>query len=578
MLPPNQIQQPSQQLNSAMPQAAQNMLNAPAQLAPPRLHDVTVVRSNKYAQAKIIGIPPEEFGIARNARTLKDADYAFHRVITTHAKLIGEGFDASIVQKIPSYVGMTNIEEIERNTVDEYQRGGSEDINESTRPIEITEHYCRIDYEGKGKACLYKITTGGTGGNELLLTKDGEVDIEPFDAIPIVSMTPIIQTHRFFGRSIADIVKDIQQVKTALLRGVLDNSYMVNNPRHEVAESMSGDNTLDDLLVARPNGIVRVKQPGAVNALSILPIADKIFPVMEYMDATREWRTGVTRQGQGIDANALQNQSATAVNQAFTAAQARMKLIARIFAETGIRDLFQLLHATIRKHGSQKQTVQLCNKWVEINPRDWKKRNDMTCSVGLGSGDKQAQAAQMMGVMNIQKELVINGATDIVQKKNIYNAAVKFTELTGNKDHEQYFTDPATQPPQPPKPDPEMMKLQMEAQMRSQEMQQKAQLDDRAQQQKAQIETVQAQADIATQDRKTQAEMQLAREKFEMEKQLMLIQAQLKQREMEMDLQHKQQLHEANMQQAQFGMVAAQQSHEQKMAHVKQPKAERPTA
>jgi hypothetical protein len=83
---------------------------------------------------------------------------------------------------------------------------------------------------------------------------------------------------------------------------------------------------------------------------------------------------GRTRQGQGIDANALQNQSATAVNQAFTAAQARMKLIARIFAETGIRDLFELLHATIRKHGQEKQTVQLRNKWVEVNPRDWKKR------------------------------------------------------------------------------------------------------------------------------------------------------------------------------------------------------------
>jgi hypothetical protein len=216
---------------------------------------------------------------------------------------------------------------------------------------------------------------------------------------------------------------DIQRIKTALLRGVLDNSYMVNNPRTEVSESHASDNTLDDLLVARPNGIVRTKQPGGLNVLSILPIADKIFPVMEYMDATREWRTGVTRQGQGIDANALQNQSATAVNQAFTAAQARMKLIARIFAETGIRDLFQLLHATIRKHGSEKQTVQLRNKWVEVNPRDWKKRNDMTISVGLGTGDKQSPGRAAHGP-DEHPEGSCDGRHDhMVTPKNIYNAA-----------------------------------------------------------------------------------------------------------------------------------------------------------
>ena len=45
-------------------------------------------------------------------------------------------------------------------------------------------------------------------------------------------------------------------------------------------------------------------------------------------------------KGQGIDPNALQNQVATIANQMFNAAQAKVKLIARIFAETGIRDLF----------------------------------------------------------------------------------------------------------------------------------------------------------------------------------------------------------------------------------------------
>jgi hypothetical protein len=205
-------------------------------------------------------------------------------------------------------------------------------MNQAARRIEVTEHYIRMDYEGDGKACLYKVTTGGSQGD--ILKKDGKPDIEPVDVMPFAAMTPVIVTHRFFGRSIADLVMDIQRIKTALLRAMLDNAYLANNPRVEVAEQFAGPDTLDDLLVSRPGGIVRTKQPGGLTWQVVPSIAAQTFPVLEYMDAARELRTGVTRQGQGIDADALQNQSATAVNTVFTAAQARIKLIARIFAET----------------------------------------------------------------------------------------------------------------------------------------------------------------------------------------------------------------------------------------------------
>ncbi|KRQ94969.1 hypothetical protein CQ12_38220, partial [Bradyrhizobium jicamae] len=67
--------------------------------------------------------------------------------------------------------------------------------------------------------------------------------------------------HRFFGRSVADLIMDIQRIKTALIRGALDNLYLHNNPRVEVAEANAGQNTLDDLLVSRPGGVVRTKTP-----------------------------------------------------------------------------------------------------------------------------------------------------------------------------------------------------------------------------------------------------------------------------------------------------------------------------
>src|SRR4029077_13600928 len=255
---------------------------------------------------------------------------------------------------------------------------------------------------------------------------DGKEYIEPIDVIPFAAVTPIPITHRLVGRSLADLVMDIQRVKTALVRGMLDNLYLHNNPRVEVAESNAGPNTLDDLLVSRPGGVVRTKTAGGLNWQVVPDITTSIYPMLQYLDAELETRTGLAKQTQGIDANALQNQSATAVAQVFSASQMRIKLIARVMAE-GVRDIFALLHGTIRKHGQQRQTVRLRNAWVNVDPCSWKTRDDMTINVGLGSGGKAQQFAQLMALANIQKELIAGGKVNLVGDRELYNTA---TELT----------------------------------------------------------------------------------------------------------------------------------------------------
>ena len=169
--------------------------------------------------------------------------------------------------------------------------------------------------------------------------------------------------------------------------------------------------------------------------------------MLQYLDAELETRTGVTKQTQGIDANALQNQSATAVAQVFSASQMRMKLIARIMAE-GVRDMFALLHGTIRKHGQQQQTVRLRNAWINVDPRDWKTRNDMTINVGLGSGGKAQQFAQLMAIANVQKKLIAGGKTNLVGDRELYNTAAELTRIMGHKNPDQFFNDPAAINPQ----------------------------------------------------------------------------------------------------------------------------------
>jgi hypothetical protein len=517
-------------------------------------HDVTILTRKNYSCARVMGVPPEEFGISRNARNIKDCGYCFHETPRRQAELIEEGYDEKQLETLPTFIIGQTTEALTRDTVDESRyRQGDSGINKANRLILITENYVIMDYEKNNKPRLYRVTTGGGQGDVLALK--GKPDVEEVDEIPFAAITPVIVTHRFFGKSLADLVMDIQRIKTALLRGMLDNLYAHNMPRAEIAETGSNENTLDDFMNLRHGGMIRVKTSGTVNWQEVPDITGSVYPALQYFDATREWRTGVTRQGQGVDPNALQNQVATIANQMEQASQAKVKLIARIFAETGIKDLFQLLHGIIRKNGSQAETVRLRNKWVNVDPRDWQERNDLTVSVGLGTGNKQQQwaAVQMLGAE--QEKLTGIG---LVSKRNIFERAKELTKLAGHKDVDRFFTPPDKQSdpndpagaPIPPPPDPKQSEIVAKAQTDQAKMQgdfahQKMKTEgDLAH---AQLKT---QADIATQTTKTKAEIELAQQKFALERELKLIDAQIKREQHQFDMQAAVAKHEAVMQQA----------------------------
>lgn len=493
-------------------------------------HDVTVLKRTEIGKCCVENVPPEEFGITRRARYIHDADYAYHRVYRTESQLIEMGYDADQVRDLGSSDNWDTEEDIARDTVEDSDIASRQSLNKANRPIEVTEHYCKMDYDGD-KARLYRVATAGKGRE--ILRRDGEPDIEPVDMIPFAAMTPIPLPHRFFGRSIADLVTDIQMIKTSLLRSLLDNAYLANNQRIEIAETHAGAFTLDDLLNNRPGGIIRTRQPGGLMPVPNQSIGDFAYPLLEYADMTREWRTGVTRQTQGIDSEALQNQSATAVAQVYSAAQARVLLIARIFAETGIRDLFSLIHACIRKYDSKAATVRLRNKWVQVDPRAWRRRDDMTINVGLGHGTKHQQVAFLLQLLGIQREAIVSGSV-LASEDKIYNTLDKLVQLGGLNNVETFFNDPRTTPPRQPAPDPKMIEIQgklqlaqAEAQLDRQAAAEKAKLDYAAEETKAQrqamIEDRQAEADIAVKQQEMQASLQLAAANFEFQKELELL-------------------------------------------------------
>jgi hypothetical protein len=364
--------------------------------------------------------------------------------------------------------------------------------------------------------------------------------------IPFAAATPVPMTHRFFGRSIADLVMPTQREKTAMKRGALDNMYMHNNPRVEVAEANAGPNTLDDLLVSRPGGVIRV------NWQDVPDVTPSIFNALQFLDMELQSRTGLTKQAQGIDANALQNQSATAVNQVFSASQMRLKLVARVLAE-GVRDIFSLMHATIRKHGQQAQTVKLRNQWIDVDPRGWRTRDDMTINVGLGTGGKAQQFAQTMAIANVQKEMVAAGKTNMVGDRELYSTAAELTRIMGHKNPNRFFKDPTQINPQtgqlanPPPAAPVDPKVQ-------------------AIQAKAQADQQSAQRDAVHQQVKMQAEIELARIKAALDAKSALLDAHLKAAGEARAAHHDNQLHRLQLAGDVAGIIAQAHAHNTDMA------------
>jgi hypothetical protein len=488
----------------------------------PMLHDIVIRRTKSRGRVKIACVPPEEFGITKRAKSIliQEADYLFHAKLVAEHELIRQGYDPDQIKELPTDnetgASSQGTEALKRDTVSESSDGNSAGLNPATRYHIVVEHYCWLEYEEDGKPRKYKVVTaGGKGAQEILRKKTGEDAIDEVSRWPFAAMTPVIISHRFWGRSIADLTADIQEIKTALLRGFLDNIYSLNNNRVEVSEQHVTESTIDDLLSNRIGGIVRTKMPGGINGLPVEPIGEAVMAGISYMDSVREGRTGVSRQATGLDSQALSkiNIGENALLQMNSAAQGRMKMIARIFAETGMRDLTLLVHATARENATIEDTIQLRGKWVTVDPRSWRNRQDMTVTVGLGLGDKPQQLAFLNAILGLQKEALQAPQLGLVKAKHIYNTLKKLLTLGGEKATENYFSDPEEVGPdgQPVNqgeapPDPKMIETQGKIQVA---------------QASAQADMQKTQADIQAAQQITQAKIMLMEREFQLKQQTM---------------------------------------------------------
>lgn len=394
----------------------------------------------KYGKVCIDPVPPEEIRVNRNAKwDLQKERFVCHERRLSASDLREMGYD---VEDLEPYPGDDfNMERHTRFRYDQEETWDDDTGQEANREYLIRECYILVDFDGDGIA----------ERRQVLISGKKVLDNVEIDRVPIVSITPILMPHKLFGLSVADLVSDLQLLKSTLLRQILDNMYLTNNSRMMALDGMVN---IDDLLTVRPGGIVRVKTFDAVKPLQIPFFGAPAFTMLEYVDGIRENRTGVTRYNQGLDADSL-NKTATGINNIMNAAQQRIELIARIFAETGVKELMWSIFMLLSKHERKEKLIRLRNHWVPIDPRGWSTKYDMTVTVGLGTGSKD-QLLNGAALVGQFQEKIAPMFPNIVGPQQIYNLAKEVAGAVMPKKADMFFSDPSQSPPPPEKVDPKV--------------------------------------------------------------------------------------------------------------------------
>jgi hypothetical protein len=473
-------------------------------------HNVVVQQKKKSGKVTIENVPPEEFLISKKARTIADSPFVAHRQMLTRSTLVAMGFNKKQVEGLQMGDALAYTpERVARFSAGE-QPYQTQTDDPAMQEIEVFECYVKTDLDGKGIASLVQVFYAS---NEILEDEKGKEMIEEVDYVPFHSICPIPIPHKFFGNSLADRTVDLQLIKTTITRQMLDNLYLTNNARVVAVE---GQVNLDDLLTSTAGGVIRAKSPNAVQQLVVQNVAAQAFPMLQYLDTIQSKRTGVSDASQGLDPSVLQNVTAAAVASMQQAGAGKIELMARIFAETGVKSLFKGILHLLCKYQDKARLVRMRGEFVEFDPRTWANQYDVSINVGLGAGNRQEQMAMLSMVLAKQEQLIgqYGPANPYVSPAQYRGTLGRMVEIAGFKDSAEFYkaiTPEQDQmlsnpPPQEQQMPPEVQALMARTQAEIQANQAKAQADIQLQQQQMQIDMEMAQ-------QKAGLEMQMLREK-----------------------------------------------------------------
>jgi hypothetical protein len=530
------------------------------QSIPIPVYDLKIKRVTSNGRLRIEVVPPEDFGLSSRAKTIEDAACVWHRSRFTRSDLIKQGFPADVVDDLPSWTH-SPADRVNRNWDITLEAKAPQRQMEE---IEVYECYCLYDVNGDGVAERIKVlVAGGKGGRKILPAPDGSLYEEwPDEDLPFSDIVAKPVPHRWQGHSIADDVMDVQRVKTALTRSLLDNLYLVNRPQRGIQENQIVNP--DEVLNPAIGGVFRTKGPPQAAIADFTPsfVGDKALMGLQHFDAVIRKRTGVAESTSALDSTALEPQTATAEQIQHDASYSKIELVARNMAELGLKKLFRKILRIVVKNQDRTRMIRLRDQFVEMDPRSWNAAMDVTINVGLGTGSRERDQALLRGIGAEQDKVVAQLGPDnpIVPPEMWVETRHKMLEVAGIKTPGLFFRDMQegefaawNQQRQQGQADPKAQELQAKMQLEQAKLQANMQLEEhkirleamkaqadaelRRQQQvyelerQAMIEARQAEADVVVQQQKSQAQMAMEAQKFEFDKELKILDLQTRQLE-----------------------------------------------
>lgn len=404
------------------------------------VYDINVTRTKSTPSIRVVSVPPEEFRVNRmhNQVDLSTARFTAHVLLRSASDLMEEGYSEDSIAEMGGTDALDSDRDYRFSMQGETTVPNSTESNDSSlRLIEVQESFIHIDINQDGIAEYLKITTAGSNNSPTVI-----LSIEDVDENPFISSTAILMSHKLFGLSIYDRLKEIQDQKTSLWRNILDNMYLQNNQRTIAIE---GQVNLDDLLVSRPGGIIRTKRLDAVAPYATPSLSGDSYQMMGYLDKTASGRVGVSPDGSVTDNMIGDRVGSEGIEKMMNQKEELVGLMIRVFAETGIKPLCYMIRRQAIKHQDVIKDYKHRGNWVQINPATWGNRPHSTVRVGTGSGNRKQQSAAISQIMLLQEKMMANPSNTLVTEKQIFKAIDKLAKFNGLPGAGSYFLDPASE-------------------------------------------------------------------------------------------------------------------------------------
>ena len=419
------------------------------------MHSLKVSHRKANGELKIMAVPPEEFVVDRNAKSVDDAYIVAHRTEMRVSDLVEMGYDfeeVSNLSGLSSDDSYTDSEAFERKGYEQDEEQNTQDI--SMKKVAVTEAYMKMDKEGTGVAIMYRILMAG--GDDKVL------ECEPYGDVPFAVFEVDPEPHTFFGRSVADLVMNDQDSSTAMLRGMMDNVALTNSPRQGYVQ---GQVNVDDLMNNEIGGLVRMKSPQALVDIATPFVAGQVLTAMQYMDDAVEAKTGVSRASMGLDPDALQNTSATAARLQAQQGSAQIEVMARNIAEGGLKRLFKLMLHLLVENSCEETLMRLHGNFQPVDPRVWNTGMDLQVNVGVGTGQEAERHAALNQALQMQMQIwsTYGAGNGLVTMTGIRNTLGDMLALQGVRNVDRYFN--------PMTPEMEMQLMQQQQQMEAENQQ-----------------------------------------------------------------------------------------------------------